>query len=78
MTKILTGVVVSTKMDKTVTVLVERTFRHPEYEKVVTKNKKYLAHNETLKLVEGDMVSISEVRPISKNKHFTVVKKLTK
>lgn len=78
MAKIFTGVVVSTKMDKTVTVLVERTFRHAEYEKVVTKNKKYLVHNDTLKLEVGDKVSITETRPLSKNKHFKIVEKFTK
>lgn len=78
MAKIFTGVVVSTKMDKTVTVLVERTFRHTEYEKVVTKNKKYLAHNDILKLEVGDKVSITETRPLSKNKHFKIVEKFTK
>ncbi|MEK9178939.1 MAG: 30S ribosomal protein S17 [Patescibacteria group bacterium] len=78
MAKIFTGIVISTKMDKTVTVLVERTFRHREYQKVVTKNKKYLAHNDTLELILGDEVKIAETRPLSKNKHFKIVEKLTK
>lgn len=78
MAKIFIGTVASTKMNKTVTVLVERTFRHAEYEKVVTKNKKYLAHNDNLKLEVGDKVSITETRPLSKNKHFKVVEKFTK
>jgi len=77
MAKALIGKVVSTKMQKTVVVKVERKFRHPLYEKVITRHKKYKAHNEEFKLKEGDMVKIIEMRPISKDKHFKVAEKLT-
>jgi len=78
MSKILTGTVISTKMQKTVVVKVERKFRHPLYEKVITRHKKYKAHNEDFDLKEGDLVKIIETRPISKDKHFKVVEKLSK
>jgi len=78
MSKILTGTVISTKMQKTVVVKVERKFRHPLYEKVITRHKKYKAHNEDFDLKEGDVVKIKETRPISKDKHFKVVEKLSK
>jgi len=77
MAKTLIGKVVSTKMQKTVVVKVEKKFRHPLYEKVITRHKKYKAHNEEFKLKEGDMVKIIETRPISKDKHFKVAEKLT-
>ncbi len=76
MAKILEGVVVSTKMQKTAKVRVERRYRHPMYEKVVKEHKNYLAHNEKLSLSEGDLVRIKETRPLSKNKHFEVVEKV--
>lgn len=75
MTKILQGEVVSAKTTKTVTVRIERKYRHPVYSKVVKSHKKYLVHNPELKLNEGDLVTIKEVRPISKNKHYQVVSK---
>ena len=77
MTKVLEGIIVSTKMDKTVVIEVERKFLHRKYKKVVKKNKKLMAHNEGIKLVKGDRVEVKENRPISKHKHFTVVKKIT-
>ncbi len=76
MPKVLEGEVVSTKMQKTVVVKVVRTFSHPRYKKVVSKSKKYKAHNEEFDLREGDRVLIQESRPISKDKHFRVIKKL--
>ena len=76
MSKILTGIVTSTKMAKTVVVDVERRFRHPVYRKVIRRNKKFKAHVEDIELQAGDMVEIKEVRPISKDKHFIVVKKV--
>jgi len=76
MTKIYEGTVCSTKMKDTVTVKVERKYRHPVYAKVVKSHKKYLAHNENLKLAVGDEVQIEETRPLSKTKHFRVIKKL--
>jgi len=77
MPKILIGTVISTKMKKTVVVKVERKFRHPLYKKVIVRHKKYKAHNEELKLKEGDQVKIIETRPISKDKHFKVIEKLS-
>ena len=70
--KKLTGVVISDKMEKTVTVEVERTFHHPRYKKRVEKHKKYKVHDE-LGVKEGDQVVIEECAPISKDKHFKVV-----
>jgi len=71
------GVVVSTKMQKTVVVEVERRFSHPRYRKVITRHKKFKAHNENFDLKVGDKVLIEESRPISKDKHFVVIKKLS-
>lgn len=76
MGKILKGKVVSTKMQKTVVVRVERVYAHPLYKKIIRKHKKYKAHNETLELVVGDMVKIAETAPTSKDKHFKVISKL--
>jgi small subunit ribosomal protein S17 len=74
--KIREGVVVSNKMQKTVTVKVERTIRHPEYSKVVTRAKKYYAHNEDKDIQVGQKVRIVETRPISKLKRWRVVEVL--
>lgn len=71
--RILEGRVVSDKMDKTVTVLVERRFMHPLYKKYVKRTDKYAAHDENNACKEGDMVAIQECRPISKRKTWTVV-----
>lgn len=71
--KIREGVVVSTKMQKTVTVKVERTIRHPDFEKVVTRAKKYYAHNENPDVQVGQKVRIIETRPISKLKRWKVM-----
>lgn len=76
MKKKLIGRVISTKMEKTVVVEVERKFTHPLYKKVITRHKKYKAHNENFNLNIGDKVLIEETRPISKEKHFQVIKKL--
>jgi len=76
MAKILIGTVVSTKMQKTVVVKVERKFQHPLYKKIITRDKKYKAHNDNLDLKEGDKVTIKETRPLSKEKHFMVIKKI--
>lgn len=73
--RILTGTVVSDKMNKTVTVLVERRFKHPLYEKTIRRSKKYAAHDETNQFKEGDMVRIVECKPISKNKCWEVLEK---
>jgi small subunit ribosomal protein S17 len=70
----LTGRVVSDKMDKTVTVLVERQMMHPMIGKVVSRTKKYHAHNEGNDAKMGDKVVIEECRPISKTKAWRVAK----
>lgn len=67
------GVVVSNKMQKTVVVRVERTVRHPRYDKVMTRSKKYYAHDDSNAAREGDQVTIMETRPISKLKRWRVV-----
>jgi small subunit ribosomal protein S17 len=72
----LTGIVVSDKMDKTVTVLVERQVMHPVIGKVVTRNRKYHAHNEGNDAKMGDRVLIEECRPISKSKAWRVARLL--
>lgn len=74
--KIREGVVVSTKMQKTITVRVERTIRHPNFEKVITRAKKYYAHNENPDIREGQKVRIIETRPMSKLKRWRVLETL--
>lgn len=71
--KILKGVVVSDKMDKTVVVKVDRYVKHQKYQKYYTISKKFKAHDEENKAKVGDKVSIEETRPISKDKHFKIV-----
>ena len=73
--KILTGIVVSDKPDKTITVVVERKYQHPVLKKVVKVKKKYHAHDENNKFKNGDKVSIIECKPFSKNKKFEVMEK---
>ena len=74
----LTGRVVSDKMDKTVTVLVERKVKHALYGKFVTRSRKYHAHDEQNEFHPGDVVMIEECRPLSKTKAWRVVKVLEK
>ena len=71
--KILTGIVISDKPNKTVTVLVERRYQHPLLKKIVKVKKKYNAHDENNKFKSGDKVSIIESKPFSKNKKFQVM-----
>ena len=71
--RILQGIVVSDKMDKTVTVQVERRFKHTLYKKFIRRSKKYAAHDETNGVKVGDVVKIRECRPISKRKKWEVV-----
>ncbi|MBW8268157.1 30S ribosomal protein S17 [Caldovatus aquaticus] len=71
--RVLTGRVVSDKMDKTVTVLVERRVMHPLYKKFIKRSKKYAAHDEGNVCKEGDLVQIEECRPISRRKTWLVV-----
>lgn len=70
--KVLTGRVISDKMDKTIVVNVERTRRHPMYGKVVRLNKKYKAHDESNAAAMGDTVKIVESKPISKEKRWVM------
>jgi small subunit ribosomal protein S17 len=71
--RVLQGVVVSDKNDKTVVVSVERRFTHPVLRKTVRTSKKYHAHDETNQYKEGDLVRIRECRPISSKKRWVVV-----
>jgi len=71
--KILNGFVVSSKPDKTITVIVERKYQHPVLKKVIKAKKKYNAHDENNKCKKGDKVSIRECRPYSKSKRFEVI-----
>lgn len=71
--KVREGVVISNKMEKTVTVRVERTVRHPQFDKVVTRAKKFYAHNEDNSIQVGQRVRIEETRPLSKLKRWRVV-----
>jgi small subunit ribosomal protein S17 len=70
----LIGKVTSDKMDKTVTVLIERSVKHPLYGKIMTVSKKYHAHDETNQVKTGDTVEIAEGRPISRTKAWTVTR----
>ncbi|MCZ4283008.1 30S ribosomal protein S17 [Kiloniella laminariae] len=70
--RVLQGVVVSDKTDKTITVLVERRVMHPIYKKFIKRSKKYHAHDETNAVKAGDVVKIRECRPVSKTKSWEV------
>ena len=74
----LVGRVVSDKMEKTVTVLVERKVKHPMYGKVMVRSKKYHAHNEGNSARAGDLVEIVETRPVSRTKTWAVTSVLQK
>ena len=69
----LSGKVVSDRMDKTVTVLIERRVKHPVYGKIINRSTKIKAHDEQNQCRIGDMVTIAETRPISKSKSWTLV-----
>ena len=69
----ITGIVTSNKMDKSITVKVERRLKHPIYGKFVRKSKKFLAHDEKNDCNEGDTVLIKESRPLSRRKRWTLV-----
>lgn len=71
--RVMYGVVVSDKRDKTVTVLVERRVMHPLYKKFIKRSKKYQAHDEANSCKVGDKVRIRECRPLSKTKCWEVV-----
>jgi small subunit ribosomal protein S17 len=70
----LTGKVVSDKMDKSITVLIERRVKHPIYGKYVSKSSKVKAHDENNECNAGDLVTIAESRPLSKTKNWSLVK----
>ena len=71
--RVLKGKVISSKNDKTIVVQVVRKFQHPFYGKVISRSKKYHAHDENNKFKNGDKVSIIESKPFSKNKKFQVI-----
>jgi small subunit ribosomal protein S17 len=75
--RVLTGTVVSDKTQKTVIVRVGRRVMHPLYKKIVSKSKKYAAHDEANACKVGDTVKIRECRPISKTKTWEVVERVT-
>jgi small subunit ribosomal protein S17 len=72
----ITGRVVSDKMDKTITVLVERVVKHPVYGKYIKRSTKMMAHDDQNTCHEGDVVAITSCRPMSKNKTFKLVQVL--
>jgi small subunit ribosomal protein S17 len=74
LTRTLVGRITSNKMDKTVTVLIERKVKHPLYGKYMVRSKKYHAHDETNQYNEGDLVEIAETRPLARTKAWTVTK----
>ncbi len=72
-TRTIIGKVVSNKMDKSVTVLVERMVKHPVYGKYIKRSTKIMAHDDSNICQEGDVISITSCRPVSKNKAFKLV-----
>ncbi|HAJ44922.1 MAG: 30S ribosomal protein S17 [Candidatus Azambacteria bacterium GW2011_GWE1_42_9] len=74
--KILRGIVVSDKMAKTVIVKVDRYKKHPRYNRYYKVSKKYKVHDENGEFHIGDKVTIKEIKPVSKDKHFSAVKKI--
>src|SRR5438128_6500034 len=76
--KEIVGEVISDKMDKTIIVQVERRVRHPRYKKVITKYKKFYAHDEKSEAGVGDRVRITETRPLSKLKRWALVQVVEK
>jgi small subunit ribosomal protein S17 len=76
--KVVVGKVVSAKMQKSITVIVERKKRHPKYGRVVTLSTKFMAHDEAGEAGEGDVVEIMETRPLSKMKRWRLVRVVEK
>ncbi len=74
--RITTGRVVSNKMDKTVTISIERLVKHPVYNKYIKRSTKLMAHDENNECQEGDLVSVTASRPLSKNKKWVLVEVL--
>ncbi len=75
-TKVIKGTVVSNKMDKTLVVQVERKFIHPTFKKVVKRTRKFQCHDEKNQCSIGDIISMREVRPLSKTKRWNLIKVL--
>lgn len=76
--RVLRGTVVSTKMQDTITVAVERYVKHPKYKKYMRRTKKYLVHDKGNTAVTGDTVEIRETRPLSRRKRFELLANITK
>ena len=76
--KVMRGMVTSTKMDKTIVVQVDRKVRHPIYEKFVSKRTKLYAHDEQSEAVVGDIVELSQTRPLSKLKRWRLLRIIQK
>jgi small subunit ribosomal protein S17 len=76
LTRTLVGRVISDKMDKTIIVMIGRTVKHPKYGKIMKRQSKIQAHDENQTCKIGDLVKISQTRPISKNKSWTLVEVL--
>ena len=76
--KIVTGTVISSKMDKTISVCIERTVKHPLYGKYIRRSTKVMVHDEVNECNEGDVVIIESSRPLSKNKSWRLQKVLSK
>jgi small subunit ribosomal protein S17 len=76
--KVFLGRVVSNKVEKTITVAVERRFRHPLYGKYVTKTSKFVAHDENNECNVGDIIRIMEVRPLSRRKRWRLIEVVKK
>ena len=72
------GIVVSNKMNKTIVIAVENKYSHPIYEKTLKKTRRFMAHDEKNDCIMGDIVLISETRPLSKNKRWELKQILTK
>ena len=72
------GIVVSNKMNKTIVIAVENKYSHPLYEKTLKKTRRFMAHDEKNDCIMGDIVLITETRPLSKNKRWEVKQILTK
>ena len=76
--KTVTGTVISSKMDKTISVRIQRTVKHPLYGKYIRRSTKIMAHDEVNECNEGDVVSIESSRPLSKNKSWCLQKVVSK
>ena len=76
--KTVTGTVISSKMDKTISVLIQRTVKHPLYGKYIRRSTKIMAHDEVNECNEGDVVIIESSRPLSKNKSWRLQKVVSK